>query len=268
MDQPSPEQKRFRIDVAYDGRPYSGWQSQVTGDTIQDLLLAALKAICPAIAGVHGSGRTDAGVSASKQVAHFDVPESWRMNAGEWQRALNSSLPRAIRIMACGEVDPEFHARFSAVEKEYHYRIATADVMSPLLVGLAWHQRQLPDPDRLGEVLALYEGTHDFRAFSANRNDGHDADRDANRTIFLADIADSDAEGLLLRFRGNGFLYKMVRFLVGSAVYCMSGRISRAEMMRLLEGVESGEKAPFCAPPDGLSLVNVTYPETFDHFRT
>ncbi len=265
MDQPSQDQKRFRIDVAYDGRPYSGWQSQVCGETIQDLLLAALTSICPAVAGVHGSGRTDAGVSASKQVAHFDVPDSWRMKGGEWQRALNSSLPKTIRIMACHEVSPEFHARFSAVEKEYHYRIATADVMSPMLVGLAWHQRQFPDPRLLGEVLAIYEGTHDFRAFSANRNDGHDADRDTNRTILLADIAESNDEGLVLRFRGNGFLYKMVRFLVGSAVYCVNGRISRSEMGRLLKGVDSGEKAPFCAPPDGLSLVNVTYPDRFDH---
>ncbi len=266
MDQPSPDQKRFRIDVAYDGRPYSGWQSQVTGDTIQDLLLAALKAICPVIGGVQGSGRTDAGVSALKQVAHFDVPESWRMNAGEWQRALNSSLPKAIRIMACGKVDAEFHARFSAVEKEYHYRIATADVMSPLLVGLAWHQRQFPAVERLSEVLSLYEGTHDFRAFSANRNDGHDADRDANRTIFQADVADSSGEMFVLRFRGNGFLYKMVRFLVGSAVYCVNGRVSREEMVRLLEGGKTGEKAPFCAPPDGLSLVNVGYSEPFNRF--
>ncbi|MEC5125265.1 tRNA pseudouridine(38-40) synthase TruA [Verrucomicrobiales bacterium BCK34] len=260
--------KRFRIDVAYDGRPFSGWQSQVSGDTIQDLLLAALTAICPAIGAVQGSGRTDAGVSASKQVAHFDVPVSWRMNGGEWQRALNSSLPKAIRIMACYEVSPEFHARFSAMEKEYHYRIATADVMSPLLVGLAWHQRQFPDPENLAEVLALYEGTHDFRAFSANRNDGFDAERDTNRTIFCADIVDSADEVLVLRFRGNGFLYKMVRFLVGSAVYCVNGRISRAGMEGLLKGVDSGEKAPFCAPPDGLSLENVTYPETFDHFCT
>ena len=249
MDQPSPDQKRFRIDVAYDGRPYSGWQSQVTGDTIQDLLLVSLRSICPAIGGVQGSGRTDAGVSALKQVAHFDVPDSWRMNGGEWQR-----------------VDTEFHARFSAVEKEYHYRIATADVMTPLLVGLAWHQRQFPEAERLREVLALYEGTHDFRAFSANRNDGHDAERDANRTIFQADVADSSDAVLVLRFRGNGFLYKMVRFLVGSAVYCVNGRISREEMLRLLGGVKTGEKAPFCAPPDGLSLVNVSYPEAFDRF--
>ena len=170
------------------------------------------------------------------------------MDSGEWQRALNSSLPKTIRIMACREANPEFHARFSALEKEYHYRIATSDVMSPLLVGLAWHQRNFPDTAILSEVLAIYEGTHDFRAFSANRNDGHDADRDANRTIFLADVAESGDEVLLLRFRGNGFLYKMVRFLVGTAVYCINGRISREEMKRLLEGVETGEKSTFlCA---------------------
>lgn len=266
MDQPDSDQKRFRIDVAYDGRPYSGWQSQVTGDTIQDLIQAALKSVCPVVTGVHGSGRTDAGVCAIRQVAHFDVPGAWRMDSGEWQRALNSTLPKTIRIMSCSEASPEFHARFSALEKEYHYRIATADVMSPLLVGLAWHQRKFPDLELLGEVLALYEGTHDFRAFSANRNDGHDADRDANRTVFLADVTESDDEVLLLRFRGNGFLYKMVRFLVGTAVYCINGRITHADMRRLLKGVESGEKAPFCAPPDGLSLMKVTYPETFDHF--
>ena len=259
--------RRFRLDLAYDGRPFAGWQSQVGGNTIQDRLLAELRAVCPEIATVQGSGRTDAGVGASGQVAHFDVPAGWRMNGGEWQRALNSKLPPAIRVTRCLGVSNEFHARFAAEGKLYRYDIATGEVLSPLLHGLAWHRRGLEDTDALAEVLGLYMGSHDFRAFSANRNDGKDEERDTVRDITLAEI-DSDVDGtpgrLRLWFRGNGFLYKMVRFLVGTAVYNLEGKISNEEMTLLLQGCEPGKKAPFCAPPDGLSLEQVYYPENFE----
>ncbi|NRB73062.1 MAG: tRNA pseudouridine(38-40) synthase TruA [Verrucomicrobiales bacterium] len=267
MASPESQKRRFRLDIAYDGRPFAGWQSQVGGNTVQDILLSELQSVCPEILTVQGSGRTDAGVCATGQVAHFDVSGDWRMNGGEWQRALNSKLPPAIRVMRCLEVSPEFHARFSAGGKLYRYDIVTGDVLPPLLHGLAWHRRGLEDLERLAEVLGLYVGTHDFRAFSANRNDGKDEGRDTVRDITLAEI-EPEADGvpgrMRLRFRGNGFLYKMVRFLVGTAVYNLEGKISNEEMRVLLQGCEVEKKAPFCAPPDGLSLERVYYPESLE----
>ncbi len=267
MSSPESQNRRFRLDLAYDGRTFAGWQSQVGGNTVQDVLLAELQAVCPEVATVQGSGRTDAGVCASGQVAHFDVPEAWRMNGGEWQRALNSKLPASVRVMQCRGVSSDFHARFSAEGKLYRYDLATGEVLPPLMSGLAWHRRGFRNVDALAEVLGLYIGTHDFRAFSANRNDGKDEGRDTVRDISLAEI-ESEVPGspgvLRLRFRGNGFLYKMVRFLVGTAVYCVEGKISKEEMTVLLQGCEDGKKAPFCAPPDGLSLERVFYPEEFE----
>jgi hypothetical protein len=119
MEAPPPAPRRFRLDLAYDGRPFAGWQSQPGGGSVQDALEAALAATCPEVTTVQGSGRTDAGVSATGQVAHFDTPPYWRMDGGDWLRALNSKRPPTIRVMACREVDPAFHARFSAVEKTY-----------------------------------------------------------------------------------------------------------------------------------------------------
>jgi len=259
--------RRFRLDIAYDGRPFAGWQSQAGGNTVQDILLAGMQSVCPEIPTVQGSGRTDAGVCASAQVAHFDAPVEWRMNGGEWQRALNSKLPPAIRVVRCVEASSEFHARFSAEGKLYRYDIVTGEVLPPLLHGLAWHRRGLENIEALAEVLGLYVGTHDFRAFSANRNDGKDEGRDTVRDITLAVVepdADDVSARLRLRFRGNGFLYKMVRFLVGTAVYNVEGKISNEEMTVLLQGCEVEKKAPFCAPPDGLSLERVYYPDSLE----
>ena len=254
--------RRFRLDLAYDGRPFEGWQSQVGGNTIQDFLLVALQKTCPTIATVQGSGRTDAGVSAENQVAHFDAPGDWKMGPEEWLKALNSHLPPTIRIFGCSDADNDFHARFSATGKIYRYRIFTGPVLPPLKHGLIWHQPRFRDSGKIqsfSEAVKLFEGTHDFRSFSANRNDGNDQTRDAVRTISTVDLSESDAETLTLTFEGNGFLYKMVRFLVGTGVAHANGKISLEKIEVLLDGKKPTEKAPLCAPADGLILAKVRY---------
>jgi len=260
MSDTSPETRRFLLTVSYDGRPFSGWQSQAGGNTVQDLLLEGLRGICPAVSTVQGAGRTDAGVSAEAQAAHFDTPGSWRMNPGEWTRALNSRLPPTIRIVCCREVDPTFHARFDAKGKIYRYEIATGDILPPLRHGLAWHEPRLSDAAAVKAALSCFEGRHDFRAFSANRNDGHDESRDTVRTIDRATWTAGDDTSWSVTVEGDGFLYKMVRFLVGTAVYHSLGRIRLDEIRNLLAHPETNSaKAPYCAPPDGLRLVAVRY---------
>lgn len=260
MEEEKTATRRFKLVLAYDGRPYDGWQSQASGNAVQDVLLRAMQAICPVVKTVQGSGRTDAGVCAEGQVAHFDTPGHWRMGGDEWRKALNAKLPATIRVLAAGEVAGDFHARFDAAGKHYRYRIVTGEALPPLLAGLAWHRRGLVGGERLGEVLKLYEGTHCFRAFAANRHDGKDETRDAERTLFAASVEERGESQLDLHFRGSGFLYKMVRFLVGTAVYCIEGRVSEDEIKTLLTG-QGPTKAPYCAPPDGLSLQSVSYPE-------
>ncbi|MCB1230225.1 MAG: tRNA pseudouridine(38-40) synthase TruA [Verrucomicrobiae bacterium] len=252
---------RFRLTVAYDGRPWVGWQSQVGGDTVQDQLLAALQTIHPGITAVQGSGRTDAGVSAIGQIAHFDAPAEASLDAGAWLRALNTRLPSSIRVMDSAQTDPDFHARFSAIGKTYRYRLWTGPVLPPLEAGLAWHVPRLGDRDLLETALDCFRGRHDFRAFSANRGDGKDEQRDTVREIFEISV-ESGADWLEITFTGEGFLYKMVRFLVGSAVRAAQGKLEIGTIFSLLKGVRGSEKAPYCAPADGLTLVSVRYPPT------
>ena len=255
----SEETRRFRLTLGYDGRPFEGWQSQVGGNTVQDRLLAALRGICPSIATVQGSGRTDAGVGALGQVAHFDAPASASLDGAAWVRALNAKLPATIRVFDCRETDPAFHARFDAAGKTYRYTLWTGPVLPPLRAGLAWRVAPPKDETAFAAVLRTFEGEHDFTAFSANRGDGRDADRDAVRRIESI-VTRRDGDALEIEVSGDGFLYKMVRFLVGTAVEAGRGRLPVSEAVRLLDEPRPGEKAPFCAPPDGLLLVNVRYP--------
>ncbi|MCF6311455.1 MAG: tRNA pseudouridine(38-40) synthase TruA [Verrucomicrobiales bacterium] len=255
------QQQRFLLTLAYDGRSYEGWQSQAGGNTIQDYLQQALQRVCPLITVAHGAGRTDAGVSALAQCAHFDAPSSANLNCRNWQQALNAHLPPLIRVMKCESVAPDFHSRFDAVGKHYRYRLYLADVLPPLHHRLAWHLRGPLNTHDLHLALQCFVGRHDFRAFSANRGDGKDQSRDAHRSITSIDLIESENPAILdLHFSGEGFLYKMVRFLTGSAVRCTQGKFERAELRRLLTGVDFSEKAPFCAPPDGLLLEKVIYP--------
>lgn len=255
---------RFALTIAYDGRPYEGWQSQRGGNTVQDQLLAALRKISPAIEQLHGSGRTDSGVSAEGQVAHFDAPADASLDASAWQRALNTKLPATIRVMACLPVAGDFHARFDASGKTYRYRLWCNEVLPPLEHGLAWHLRRKPDLDALGTALDRFNGEHDFRAFAANRGDGKDAGRDCRRVIEAIELQARPGSPLVsMQFSGNGFLYKMVRLLVGTAVRHATrpDKLSISEIERLLSAPDANEKAPFCAPADGLSLIRVHYAE-------
>ncbi len=261
MAEADENRRRFLLTLAYDGRIFEGWQSQAGGNTVQDRLLGALQTICPEVVGVHGAGRTDAGVSALAQQAHFDAPGSASLDCDSWPQALNANLPLQIRVMNCEVVDPEFHARFHALGKTYRYRLFVGDVLPPLEVGLAWHVKGDLDRERLKAAAQLFAGSHDFRAFSANRGDGKDETRNAERTIHSVEVVEIADKSLIdLRFVGEGFLYKMVRFLAGSVVRCAQGKLALSEVERLLVGVEFSEKAPFCAPADGLLLETVAYP--------
>lgn len=253
--------RRYRLTVAYDGRPYRGWQSQAGGNTVQDCLLAALREVHPEIVTVQGSGRTDTGVSAVGQVAHFDAPVGSSLDAPAWLRALNARLPSSVRILDASEAAADFHARFSAIGKTYRYRVWTGPVLPPLEAGLAWHVPRPGDRDRFAEALALFQGRHDFRAFSANRGDGFDEQRDTWRTISAVTLTEGD-DWREVEFRGDGFLYKMVRFLVGTSIWAARGRLGSDAIKSLLAGnvVSASEKAPYCAPPDGLMLLAVSYP--------
>ncbi len=245
--------RRLRLRIAYDGRSFQGWQSQAHGDTVQDRLEAAFAALCGgARVAVHGSGRTDAGVHARGQVAHVDVPTGWRHDAERSRAALNAHLPPEVRVLEVRFVTAAFHARYSSQGKVYRYRVWNDPVLDPLEIGRAWHLPGVLDERVLLEAAQRIVGRRDFAPFAANRGQ---PEPDTVRTVRRVGMR---RQGALwtLDFEGDGFLYKMVRLLTGSALRCAQGRAPLSWLDSLLAGVG---KTSFAAPAEGLYLMRVLY---------
>lgn len=250
---PSTPILRLKLVIAYDGRPFRGWQSQATKDAVQDFVEAAFAKLVGRRVVVIGSGRTDTGVHALGQVAHADVPRG-RLPDDKWQSALNATLPREIRILRATPTRADFHAQFDASGKTYTYRVWNDSFLHPLELGRAWF---VPGPLDLGVLRAgaqLLCGRHDFARFAVNRRR---PERDTVRTIH--DIAIHRRGQLItLRFTGNGFLYRMVRLLTGTLVRCAQQRAPLTWITELLEN-EQAAKTHFAAPAEGLYLARVRY---------
>ena len=186
------------------------------------------------------------------------------MSPTNWLRALNSKLPATIRIMACEAVAADFHARFSATGKIYHYDICTAPVLPPHQAGLAWHLPQRLDADLLALALSRVCGKHDFHAFAAYRGD-ETAAMDYHRHLHAAEL-EALADGYRITYVGDGFLYKMLRLLTGAVVKVAQGKLAPCALSALLDqapGLPHG-KSPHCAPADGLYLQQVIYPQNVE----
>lgn len=246
---------RLRLLLAYDGRPFRGWQSQAGKDGVQDRLEEALVRVAGHRIVVHGSGRTDTGVHALGQVAHIDVPRDF-LPAAKWHAALNANLPPEIRILRCTRAQPDFHARFQARGKTYLYRIHVGRVFPPLEIGRAWHVPGPLDFDILRACAARLTGTHDFAGFAANRGRAHQPTTTV-RTLHEIRIS-RRGSALTLHFTGDGFLYKMVRLLTGTLIRCALERMEPAFLDALLAG-GGNPKTHFQAPAEGLYLVRVLY---------
>jgi len=243
---------RLKLVIAYDGASFVGWQSQRGGRAVQDFLEAVFQKITGQRVVVHGSGRTDSGVHALGQVAHVDVPDD-SLGPQEWLRALNASLPPAIRVLTARRASPDFHARFDAKGKVYRYMIRNAPVLPPHEAGRVWHFPQELDLSLMEQTAKIFVGRHDFAAFAANRAE---AVQDTQRTIRKLSV---QRRGTLisLTVEGEGFLYKMVRMLTGAMVRAAQGR---AEVADLRERLKAGTpKWNFVAPAGGLYLVRVIY---------
>lgn len=260
---PAPGWKRLRLTISYCGTPWKGWQSQDGGGGVQDEINAAIKKATGIETQVQGSGRTDAGVHAFAQVAHCDVPETVRMNGDAWVNALNACLPLTIRVLHVEDADPQFHSRFDAAGKVYRYRIWRPRMLSPFEADRAWHVYGPLDMAALRWCCEKLVGTHNFIRLSANRGDMPETMRrtlpdKTTRTIHRAELRE-DGEVLELEFEGDGFLYKMVRLIVGSLIHVARKREPKEWFASLLAdpaGRQSNQTAPAC----GLYLVRVMYP--------
>lgn len=250
---------RLLFTCAYDGAPYCGWQSQRGEESVQDTIEAAMARILKAPLRIAASGRTDAGVHAHAQCFHADVPPGCRMSLANWQAALNAHLPASIRITGVREVAEDFHARFNARGKEYEYLICDGAVLSPFMNERAWHLPRPFDAAALAAAMQVYVGTHDFRRFAANRGNEPECPPEDFylRTIYSATVS-REGEMLRIRVHGNGFMYRMVRLLVGTAHQVARGRMSCEALAGMLRN-PLGEKSRYCAPAAGLYLRRVFY---------
>lgn len=262
---------RLKLTLAYVGTHYQGWQVQAWKDrpqppTVQAEVEKAVNAVagkgCETSGGqafihVQGSGRTDAGVHADAQVAHCDIPE--RRVHLDWQKALNTRLPRDIRVVHASIVPHRFDACRSVLKKAYTYRLwLDLCYVPPKIYPFVWGCGPL-DLERVDAAIPYLVGTHDFRSF---QNAGTDT-KTSVRTVFSitrSPLLDNDLE-FSLRFEANGFLKQMVRNMTGLLVACGRGKFNPHDIPDLLKACDRC-RAPITAPSQGLSLTQVWYDES------
>jgi tRNA pseudouridine38-40 synthase len=246
---------RLKLTIAYDGTAYQGWQIQSIGLGVQQLVEDALAKLFPSRPRLHSSSRTDTGVHALGMVAHLDLPRSeFRMPIAKLALALNAHLPPDIRVVGAGLVEPDFHARFAALGKQYRYFVWNHAAANPLLRHQSWH---VPKPLIIAPMRAAARqliGTHDFAAFAATH--GYEIESTV-RTLGRCDIRKS---GPLLTFviEANGFLFKMCRGIVGTLVQIGMGKLDPQDIQSILASKDR-RRAGMSAPAHGLVLWKVFY---------
>ena len=242
---------RWKCTCAYDGTHFAGWQSQANHQAVQDVLETRLCSIFKRFIRIHGSSRTDAGVHARGQVFHFDA--DWPWGSEHLKLAINARLEHNLRILAVENVPDDFHARFSVKKKIYRYylQLTPAD---PFQYPYVW---DLPsrnfEVERIRNALPLFVGKHDFRGFA-----GHVMNKENTlKELYQADLI-QNGDCLEVAFFGSGFLYRMVRMLVGSLVMLAYGKIDKTFLQQRLQ-LQNLAIPIITAPARGLFLEKVDY---------
>lgn len=242
---------RFALCIEYDGMAFHGWQSQPHGRTVQDHLQRALSAIAGEPVSVHAAGRTDTGVHALAQIAHFDTRVERPLQA--WVRGVNAHLPPAIAVRWAQPVAADFHARFSAQARSYAYVLHNHPVRPALQHGrVGWYHRPL-DAEAMAEAAGLLLGEHDFSSFRASECQA----RSPVKVLHQARVR-RQGEYLLFELCASGFLHHMVRNIVGSLLWVGYAKESPAWIGELLACRDRASAAPTFMP-DGLYFTGVDY---------
>lgn len=247
--------RRIVLVIEYDGANYVGWQVQPNGIAVQQKLYDAFNKLIGESPILHASGRTDSGVHARAQVAHFDT--ECRIPADKFSYALNTRLPEDIRVKASFEASPDFHARFDVKEKHYVYSVNNAAHASAFTRDRALHVHYPLDLEKLNGAAKLFLGTHDFNAFKAAGSKAATTDR----TIYLSEWT---KRGSMLYYHvaGSGFLYNMVRIMTGTMLRIGQG-FDSADVIKNALSDPQRSNAGDTAPAHGLMLWRVKY-DSFD----
>jgi len=246
----------YKMTIAYDGTLYNGWQVQPNGSSIQAEIQNALQTLLKKPTPIVGSGRTDAGVHALGQVAHFTTSQN--LEVKKILFSLNSLLPHDIRIKELISAPPGFHARYSAIKKIYHYRMHLHSHQDPFNRLYSTHIRHPIDTHLLQKAIPFFIGTHDFTSFSNEPNRGSALHKPIKTLYSLKCIQEGDQ--IILIFEGDGFLYKMVRNIVGTLLMVASNKFLSEEIPGIFEAKDRRKAGP-AAPPQGLFLHSVYYRE-------
>ncbi|MGN0290698.1 MAG: tRNA pseudouridine(38-40) synthase TruA [Lachnospiraceae bacterium] len=242
----------YKLTIQYEGTRYKGWQEQKTTDaTIQGRIQRVLERMSGEEIDLQGSGRTDAGVHAKAQIAHFHMKALG--DTEQIKDYLNTYLPEDIAVKKVELVDERFHSRLNAKSKTYEYRIykgAKPDVFERRYVVPI---EETLDVEEMKRAAAYLEGTHDFNAFCGNRR----MKKSTVRTIFQIEIRETEEE-IRLRFTGSGFLQNMVRILTGTLIEVGRGERNAEDMKEILESRDR-QKAGRLMPAKGLTLIEVVY---------
>lgn len=244
----------YKLEIAYDGTNYCGWQIQPNGASIQQTIQDQIAIILRQPITLIGSGRTDAGVHAKGQIAHFKTGQLIEFR--QFLNSINSILPHDIRIFSIESVDSSFHAQYSATGKIYHYHLHLNQVMDPFQRLYSW---RIPHPinvDLLIKASQFFVGTHNFTSFSNEAHSGS-ASRDPIRTLSRLDVVQEE-RGVRLELEADGFLYKMVRNIVGILTEVSGGKRQLNDIPQIFKAKDR-RSAGKAAPPQGLFLMQVKY---------
>lgn len=247
----------YKLLVQYDGTEFHGWQIQGELRTVQGELTQALSLIDGRSVNVHGSGRTDAGVHAEGQVASVEIQRE--ISTEKLRAAINANTGRDVRVLAVETVPDDFHARYSALEKTYVYRIVNGPVISPFWWRYAHQEARPLDLDRMKKSAALFVGKHDWTAFSAAQSDVEDRVRTVTQ-MEISERFEARTNGSLIEIRisAEGFLRYMVRAIAGTMMAVGRGELDRDT---IIAAIETGARptAAVTAPACGLTLLSVRY---------
>src|SRR5687767_460866 len=252
----------YKLVIQYDGTDFHGWQSQDGLRTVQGELTRALSLIEGRDVNVHGSGRTDAGVHAEGQVASVEIQRE--ITPEKLRAAINGNVGKDVRVLEAAVAAPEFHARYSAIEKTYVYRIVNAPVMSPFWLRYAHHDARRLDLDAMQTAAESFLGKHDWTAFSAAQSDVEDRVRTITH-LEISERVDERSRSTLIEIRisADGFLRYMVRAIAGTLMSIGRGELNGDATQKAIEaGVRPTVAAT--APACGLTLLAVRYSENTD----
>ena len=246
------KERNIAVKISFLGGAYHGFQRQQNALTIQEIIETALEKILGEKSVIFGCSRTDAGVSAKEYVFNFKTANS--ITAYKLKGALNHFLPDDIAAICCTEVEDGFHARYSAIEKEYKYIVCNTRQKDPFTEGRVFRYGITKiDADALNNAAQSFVGEHDFSAFCSM----HDGAKSHVRNIKSAGVKRC-GDDVVFTFRADGFLYNMVRIMVGTLLFVSEGKIAAEDIPAIIES-QDRKKAGFTAEPQGLYLNRVIY---------